>query len=62
MGGRELHKTQSLDLAYVGQMPDVRTARDWQPELPITHAQVGAAHAGSRGVTCDGDVRPHGAQ
>jgi len=37
---RELHKTQSLDLAYVGQMPDVRTARDWQPELPITHAQV----------------------
>ena len=37
---RELHKTKSLDLSYVAQMPDVREGREaWVDELDYTHAQ-----------------------
>merc|ERR1719149_543872 len=37
---RPLHKTANLDLGYVGQMPDVRHDRAWQPEVPAPWAQT----------------------
>ena len=37
---RELHKTASLDLSYISQMPDVTVDRAWQPEAADPHAQV----------------------
>ncbi|EOD37258.1 hypothetical protein EMIHUDRAFT_225692 [Emiliania huxleyi CCMP1516] len=37
---RPLHKTANLDLGYVGQMPDVRHDRAWQPEVPDPWAQT----------------------
>ena len=36
---RPLHKTANLDLGYVGQMPDVRHDRAWQPEVPAPWSQ-----------------------
>jgi len=38
---KPLHKTASLDLSFVKDMPDVRTDRAWAAELPYTHAQEG---------------------
>ena len=37
---RQLHKTTGLDLSFLGQMPDVRTDREWEPEVLEPWAQT----------------------